>query len=157
LDSRRIISVMAQSFGNQFTLVEVTTDSSVRGIPKRQLWVAAARPDQAVTLVLCANPVGWTASVATESLTPEQEAILNLKPGRRAVLILCHTLSRLANPETAEVAMSDQEFLLYPLDTGEDPVCLGCGALLTVVSHEARETKPDFITFRCTHCGRSEL
>ena len=71
---------MAQSFGNQFTLVEVMTDSSVRGLPKRQLWVAAAQPDQAVTLVLCAVPLGWTAVVAAESLTPEQEAILNLKP-----------------------------------------------------------------------------
>jgi hypothetical protein len=37
----------------------------------------------------------------------------------------------------------DQDFLLYPLDTGEDPVCLGCGALMTVAAHEARETKPD--------------
>jgi hypothetical protein len=71
---------MAQSYGNQTTLVEVSTDSSIRGLPKRQLWVAAAKPDQAVTLVLCAVPVGWTATVAAESLTPEQEAILNLKP-----------------------------------------------------------------------------
>jgi hypothetical protein len=70
---------MRQSFGNQFTLVEVVSDSS--DIPKRQLWVAAARPDQAVTLVLCAVPVGWTASVAGERLPPEQEAFLNLKPG----------------------------------------------------------------------------
>jgi hypothetical protein len=70
---------MGQSFGNQFTLVEVVSDSS--DIPKRQLWVAAARPDQAVTLVLCAVPVGWTASVANERLPPEQEAALNLKAG----------------------------------------------------------------------------
>jgi hypothetical protein len=72
-----------------------------------------------------------------------------MKTARRkfpAVFILV----KLTNPEAAEVAMSDQEFLLYPLDTGEDPVCLGCGALLRVVSHEARETKPDFMTFRCT-------
>jgi hypothetical protein len=45
--------------------------------------------------------------------------------------------------------MSDQEFLLYPLDTGEDPVCLGCGSQMTVAGHEVRESKPDFITFRC--------
>jgi hypothetical protein len=69
---------MGQSFGSQFTLVEVMTDSSV---PKRQLWVAAAKPEQAVTLVLCAVPVGWTATITDERLTPEQEAILNLKPG----------------------------------------------------------------------------
>jgi hypothetical protein len=71
---------MGQSYGNQFTLVEVVTDS-LAGIPERQLWVAAAKPHQALTLVLCAVPVGWTASIADERLTPEQEAILNLKPG----------------------------------------------------------------------------
>jgi hypothetical protein len=38
----------------------------------------------------------------------------------------------------------DQDFLLYPLDTGEDPVCLGCGALMTLAGHAARETKPGF-------------
>jgi hypothetical protein len=72
---------MGQSFGNQFTLVEVVTDSSETGVPKRQLWVAAAKPDQALTLVLCAVPVGWTAAIAAESMTPEQGAILNLQPG----------------------------------------------------------------------------
>jgi len=71
---------MGQSFGNQFTLVEVVTDS-LAGIPKRQLWIAAAKPDQAITLVLCAVPVGWTATIADERLTPEQEAMLSLKPG----------------------------------------------------------------------------
>ena len=71
---------MAQSYGNQITLVEVATDS-LAGIPKKQLWAAAAKPDQAVTLVLCAVPVGWTATIADGRLTPEQEAILNLKPG----------------------------------------------------------------------------
>jgi hypothetical protein len=48
---------MGQSYGNQVTLVEVVSDGSV---PDRQLWVAAAKPDQAITLVLCAIPVGWT-------------------------------------------------------------------------------------------------
>ena len=62
-------------------MVEITTDSLAAGIPRRQLWVAAAKPEQAVTLVLCAVPVGWTASLAEERLTPEQEALLNLKPG----------------------------------------------------------------------------
>ncbi|WP_298255064.1 hypothetical protein [Bradyrhizobium sp.] len=50
----------------------------------------------------------------------------------------------------------DQEFLLYPMDTGEDPVCLSCGTIMNVAAHEARETKPDFIIFRCPHCGRTE-
>jgi hypothetical protein len=74
-------SLMAESYGDEFTLVEVTTDSSVRGVPKKQLWVAAAKPNQALTLVLCAVPEGWTASIADGRLTPEQETILNLKPG----------------------------------------------------------------------------
>jgi len=42
---------------------------------------------------------------------------------------------------------SDQEFLLYPLDTGEDPACLDCGSLRIVTGHEVREIKPDFIIF----------
>ena len=50
----------------------------------------------------------------------------------------------------------DQEYLLYPLDTGDDPVCLGCGTLMGVAAHEVRENKPDFISFRCKSCGRSE-
>jgi hypothetical protein len=70
---------MGQSFGTEFTLVEVVTDNSVS--PKKHLWVAAAKPDQAVTLVLCAVPVGWTAKTTGECLTPEQGALLDLKPG----------------------------------------------------------------------------
>jgi hypothetical protein len=74
--------IMGQSFGNQFTLVEVVTDAAVRGAtPVRRLWVAAAKPDQAVTLVLCALPEGWAASLSGERLTPEQEALLHLEPG----------------------------------------------------------------------------
>jgi hypothetical protein len=72
---------MGQSFGNQFTLVEVVADTLLTGAPQRQLWVAAAKPEQAVTLVLCALPEGWTATLAGERLTPKQEASLNLKPG----------------------------------------------------------------------------
>jgi predicted RNA-binding Zn-ribbon protein involved in translation (DUF1610 family) len=51
---------------------------------------------------------------------------------------------------------ADQEYLLYPIDTGEDPVCLGCGTQMTVAAHEVREAKPDFISFRCPNCGLSE-
>ncbi|MBV9559774.1 MAG: hypothetical protein JOY90_04820 [Bradyrhizobium sp.] len=50
----------------------------------------------------------------------------------------------------------DQELLLYPLDTGEDPACLGCGQIMKLFSHEAREGKPDIVTFRCAQCSRSE-
>jgi hypothetical protein len=62
------------------TLVEVVTDGT-GGAPKTQLWVAAANPDQAVTLVLCAVPEGWTATTTGGQLPPEQAALLNLKPG----------------------------------------------------------------------------
>jgi hypothetical protein len=51
---------------------------------------------------------------------------------------------------------SDEEFLLYPLDTGEDPACLGCGAVMMVSGQEFPEMQPDFITFRCERCGRTE-
>jgi hypothetical protein len=72
---------MGQSFGNQFTLVEVATNHLVRGVAKRQLWVAAAKPEQAVPLVLSAVPVGWAATLADERLKPERRATLNLQPG----------------------------------------------------------------------------
>ena len=72
---------MGQSFGNQLTLVEVVTDGSATDLPKTQLWVAAAAPDQAITLVLAAVPEGWTATTTGGRLTPEQGAVLNLQPG----------------------------------------------------------------------------
>jgi ribosomal protein S27E len=50
----------------------------------------------------------------------------------------------------------DQEFLLYPLDTGEDPVCFSCGKIMSLATQEVREGKSDFLTFRCGSCGRSE-
>jgi hypothetical protein len=47
-------------------------------------WVAAAKPSQALTLVLAASPEGWTAELMSERLTQKQQAALdrlNLKPG----------------------------------------------------------------------------
>jgi hypothetical protein len=77
-----ILTIMAESFGTAFTLVEVTPDDfSAR---RKQLWVAAAKPDQALTLVLMAVPEGWTAELADGRMTRQQlEALegLNLKPG----------------------------------------------------------------------------
>jgi hypothetical protein len=73
---------MAESFGNEYTLVEVKSDDLDR--PRKQLWVAAAKPSQAVTLVLTAVPEGWTAELATGRLTHRQLAALEglkLKPG----------------------------------------------------------------------------
>jgi hypothetical protein len=72
---------MAQSFGDGFQLVEVTTDELVGGVPKKQLWVAAAKPEQAVTLVLAEVPEGWTAVLSDARLKPEEAALLKMQPG----------------------------------------------------------------------------
>ena len=72
---------MAQSFGDGLQLVEVTTDEFVRGVPKKQVWVAAAKPEQAVTLVLAEVPEGWTAVLSDARLKPEEAALLKMQPG----------------------------------------------------------------------------
>jgi predicted RNA-binding Zn-ribbon protein involved in translation (DUF1610 family) len=65
--------------------------------------------------------------------------------------------SRFFSGQTEEFPVpSNQEFLLYPLDTGEDPACLSCGKVMMVAGHEVNEAKPDYIIFRCEQCGRSE-
>jgi NAD(P)-dependent dehydrogenase (short-subunit alcohol dehydrogenase family) len=50
---------MGESFGNSFTLVEVTSDDASH--PTKQMWIAPAKPTQAMTLVLAQVPEGWTA------------------------------------------------------------------------------------------------
>ena len=72
---------MAQSFGGDFQLVEVTTDELVGGVPKQQLWVAAAKPEQAVTLVLAQVPEGWAAVLLDIQMEPAEAALLRLRPG----------------------------------------------------------------------------
>jgi hypothetical protein len=74
-------SGMAQSFGGDFQLVEVTTDELVRGVPKKQVWFAVAKPEQAVTLVLAEVPEGWTAVLSDAPLKPEEAALLEMQPG----------------------------------------------------------------------------
>lgn len=72
---------MAESFGNSFTLVEVTSDA-LR--PTSQMWLALAKPNQALTLVLAAVPEGWTAEVVPAVLTEKQQRMfeeLKLEPG----------------------------------------------------------------------------
>ncbi|MDA9488742.1 hypothetical protein [Bradyrhizobium sp. CCBAU 11361] len=72
---------MAESFGNEFTIVEVTSDDEV---PKKQTWLALAKPDQALTLVLSAVPEGWTAQLLPINLTERQRRLfreVKLKPG----------------------------------------------------------------------------
>ena len=50
----------------------------------------------------------------------------------------------------------DQDFLLYPLATEEEPHCPACGKPMMIAVHEARHDLPDFSTFRCQACARSE-
>jgi hypothetical protein len=75
---------MAESFGNTFSVVEVAADNWSAGQPRNEFWVAAAKPSQALTLVLAALPEGWTAELVIGSLTQQKQASLeklNLKPG----------------------------------------------------------------------------
>jgi transposase-like protein len=51
---------------------------------------------------------------------------------------------------------TDQDFLLYPLATEGQPDCPACGSPMAIALHEARVGKPDFSTFRCMTCTRSE-
>jgi hypothetical protein len=71
---------MAQSFGNTFSVVEVTVDDT----EKTQIWIALAKPSQALTLVLAAAPEGCTAEVLDVALSVKQQRLfeeLNLEPG----------------------------------------------------------------------------
>jgi tRNA(Ile2) C34 agmatinyltransferase TiaS len=53
--------------------------------------------------------------------------------------------------------IQDQDFPLYPLDTGGDPVCPECGTPMGMATREAKEDgTPEFIAFRCEQCGRTE-
>jgi hypothetical protein len=62
----------AQSFGGDFQLVEVTTDEFFAGGPKKQVWIAPAKPEQAIALVLAKVPEGWTATLSDAVLEPER-------------------------------------------------------------------------------------
>jgi hypothetical protein len=72
---------MAQSFDGGFHLIEVKTDELVRGLPKKQLWVAAAKREQAVALVLAEVLEGWTAALLDTHLEPQEAALLKMQPG----------------------------------------------------------------------------
>ena len=72
---------MAESFGDSFTIVEVTSDDPK---PARQMWLALAKPSQAVTLVLAQVPEGWTAEVVPAVITETQHKLFQevaLAPG----------------------------------------------------------------------------
>jgi hypothetical protein len=51
---------------------------------------------------------------------------------------------------------ADQDLLLYPLATADFPTCPACGRSMAIALHEARKGAPDFSTFRCEKCARSE-
>ncbi|MHC4053407.1 hypothetical protein [Bradyrhizobium sp. 25ACV] len=73
---------MAESFGNSFTVIEVTSDDAPQ--PTKQMWLALAKPSHAMTLVLAAVPEGWTAEVVPAVLTEKQQRMfeeLKLEPG----------------------------------------------------------------------------
>lgn len=72
---------MAESFGNSFTIIEVTSDEAPS---TKQLWLALAKPSQALTLVLAGVPEGWTAEAFLRSSREKQQRMfeeLGLKPG----------------------------------------------------------------------------
>ena len=59
--------------------------------------------------------------------------------------------------QTESSAMThSQEFLLYPLDTGKDPVCPRCGTVMLLAAVEVHSDRANILTFRCGRCGRSE-
>lgn len=71
---------MAESFGREFAIVEVTSDSG----STTEIWLALAKPSQAVTLVLAAVPEGWTAHVLPSVLSEKQQKMfeeVHLQPG----------------------------------------------------------------------------
>lgn len=73
---------MAESFGTEFTLVETTSDNEME--PEKQMWLALAKPSQALTLVLAAVPEGWTAEIIPAVLTAQQQRLfeeVRLRPG----------------------------------------------------------------------------
>jgi hypothetical protein len=72
---------MVKAFGSEIQLVEVTTDELIRGVATKQLWVAAAGPQQAVALVLAAVPEGWTAALSEGQLKSKEIAGLKMQPG----------------------------------------------------------------------------
>lgn len=71
---------MAESFGKEFTIVEATSDSG----STTEIWLALAKPSQAVTLVLAAVPEGWTAQILPAVLSEKQQKMfeeVELQPG----------------------------------------------------------------------------
>ena len=59
-------------------------------------------------------------------------------------------------PAKGAVMSGVEDLLLYPLATGDQPVCPKCCSPLVLVSFQSERGMPDFSRFRCSNCGRSE-
>jgi hypothetical protein len=57
-------------------VVRVTTDDR-----EHQWWVAATPREEAITEVLNSVPEGWTATLLSNQLTPQEVEVLHLQPG----------------------------------------------------------------------------
>jgi hypothetical protein len=64
-----------------YALVDVETDRLIGRTVAKQLWVAALPPFDALYAVLSKVPPGWTASLSSDLLTPEQVDALKLRAG----------------------------------------------------------------------------
>ena len=72
---------MAESFGTELTIVQATADTWDRSI---ELWVAFAKPNQAVALIRSEVPEGWTVELLKATPTPalrQELRNLRLDPG----------------------------------------------------------------------------
>jgi len=73
---------MGQAFKSDVQIVEVRTDDfDVRGIARREYWIAAAAPEQALMLVLAAVPDGWTVRLSDAPAGKIIPGGLKLQPG----------------------------------------------------------------------------
>ena len=75
-----------------------------------------------------------------------------------AVRLLPKELSERCIPVPAKGAVMSgvEDLLLYPLATGDQPVCPKCCSPLVLVGFQSERGMPDFSSFRCPDCGRSE-
>ena len=74
------MSPMGESFGDDYTIVEVTPDDG----SEPQVWLALAKPKQATTLVSAAVPELWSAEVLPTIISERQRITFeeaHLKPG----------------------------------------------------------------------------
>ena len=49
-----------------------------------------------------------------------------------------------------------EDLLLYPLATGDQPICPQCSSPLVLIGFQSEPGTLEFSRFRCRECGRSE-